>query len=104
MPRRARLTARKHRGKGTANDGDEYEQATKGEPNAPDEARWKNMNPYGLFAINDKDGSKHRFKRGEIATILPHGVSPGDAIEPHEYWVGKILEIRADAGSDDSDI
>ncbi|KXN89691.1 hypothetical protein AN958_05231 [Leucoagaricus sp. SymC.cos] len=70
----------------------------------PDEASWRTMTPYGLFAISDKDGTKYRFKRGDIATILPQQKTPGETIATHEYWVGKILEIRADAGSEDSHI
>jgi len=35
-------------------------------------------------------------------TILPRHKAPGEHIEPHEYWIGKIIEIRADAESEDS--
>ncbi len=61
----------------------------------PDEARWRTMNTYGLFAstpplflphefglaltlflpsfkqtVDDKDGTKHRFKRGSMCVLL----------------------------------
>ena len=73
--------------------------------------------PYDLdrrgFLVHDKEGNENRFSQGQAyvhfhkivtvsslitlarATILPFNRKPTEKLELHEYWVGKIREIRA---------
>ncbi|GLB39938.1 hypothetical protein LshimejAT787_0704480 [Lyophyllum shimeji] len=65
-----------------------------GDPAAPTDEEWERMVEYGSFIVRDEEGDEHTFKRGDVAMVLPHGVSPGDPIEPYDYWVAKIREVR----------
>ncbi|KAJ7121024.1 hypothetical protein C8R44DRAFT_171390 [Mycena epipterygia] len=68
------------------------------EKNAPTEAEWDTMQIY--FTFQDEDGNDYDFSKNEIARILPNGRRVGAPIELHEYWICRILEIRAKNPSD----
>ncbi|KII91778.1 hypothetical protein PLICRDRAFT_173581 [Plicaturopsis crispa FD-325 SS-3] len=59
----------------------------------PSQAEWDKMVKFGVFEI-DNDGVQVPFKVGDTALILPEGKSPEEPMEEHEYWVGKIKDIR----------
>ncbi|KAF8909646.1 hypothetical protein CPB84DRAFT_1765103 [Gymnopilus junonius] len=55
------------------------------------------MKSYGTFVVSDPDTGEaaYKFKRGDIAAILPHGRDPGEELDLSNYWVGVIKDIRA---------
>ncbi|TFK25416.1 hypothetical protein FA15DRAFT_357076 [Coprinopsis marcescibilis] len=63
----------------------------------PTEEQWEEMKTYSSFIV----GEDNEFMRGQIATVLPNGHSPGSDIQQHEYWVGKIKGIRAFENAED---
>ncbi|KAJ7230859.1 hypothetical protein B0H12DRAFT_1147323 [Mycena haematopus] len=89
MPkRRARLTLRKKSTKGPVPLGHDKD--------APTASQWIDMPQYGIFQVSDEDGKAYDFAVGDFARILPSGRQVGDPdIEIHDYWVCKILEVRA---------
>ncbi|KAG6890358.1 hypothetical protein C0992_002082 [Termitomyces sp. T32_za158] len=50
--------------------------------------------------VRDEEGEEHRFRKGDCAVILPHGRRVGEALEMHEYWVGRIRDVRARDAND----
>ncbi|KAJ6591272.1 hypothetical protein DFH09DRAFT_1139167 [Mycena vulgaris] len=65
------------------------------EKNAPTEAEWNVMPLYNTFQVSDEDDKNYDFSTNHVVRVLPNGRKVGDAIDTHEYWVCKILEIRA---------
>ncbi|KIM41505.1 hypothetical protein M413DRAFT_445493 [Hebeloma cylindrosporum] len=59
---------------------------------------WQSMRGFGSFIVNhpkDKE-EEYKFTTGDTICILPHGRSPDESLEPWEYWIGKIRDIRAE--------
>ncbi|KAF7366347.1 BAH domain-containing protein [Mycena sanguinolenta] len=89
MPKaRTRLTLKKKAKKGTI--------ALGHEKNAPDAAQWEQLPRYQIFQVSDEDGESYDFALDNFARILPNGREVGDPdLQNHDYWVCKILDIRA---------
>ncbi|KAK7019962.1 BAH domain-containing protein [Favolaschia claudopus] len=84
---RARLTHKKKSTKGKI--------ALGHEENAPTTEEWKGLTQYHTFQVSDEDDKSFDFSVGDVAKILPNTHQVGDSIEPHEYWICKIIDIRA---------
>ncbi|KAJ7768681.1 hypothetical protein DFH07DRAFT_1007990 [Mycena maculata] len=65
------------------------------EKNAPTQEEWDQMPEYGTFQVSDLDGNPYDFSVNETARILPNGCRVGTDIDLHQYWICKILAIRA---------
>ncbi|KAF9563811.1 hypothetical protein CPC08DRAFT_705723 [Agrocybe pediades] len=64
---------------------------------------WGTLKAYGTFIVPDPDGEEkegHKFARGNVVAILPSNVAPGEPIEPEDYWVAAIKDIRAKNNED----
>ncbi|KAJ7321963.1 hypothetical protein DFH08DRAFT_357635 [Mycena albidolilacea] len=93
MPKsRSRLTIKKKSKKGRV--------ALGREKNAPTAEEWAGMPQYYTFQVEDEDGMGHDFSVNDLARILPHKREVGDVIETHEYWVCKIVDVRARSDTD----
>ncbi|KAF4613128.1 hypothetical protein D9613_011078 [Agrocybe pediades] len=58
---------------------------------------WGTLKAYGTFIVPDPDGEEkegHKFARGNV------NVAPGEPIEPEDYWVAAIKDIRAKNNED----
>ncbi|KAF8878062.1 hypothetical protein BD779DRAFT_1676985 [Infundibulicybe gibba] len=67
-----------------------------GDPEAPTESEWRDMDSYGSFILSEAGSTvQYPFKKGNTALILPFGREAKEEIEVHKFWVGKIKEIRA---------
>ncbi|KAF9011965.1 hypothetical protein BDQ17DRAFT_1345199 [Cyathus striatus] len=62
---------------------------------APTKQQWETMPIYSSFVVTDKEGKNHMFAKGDVATILPHGIDPGDELALNDYWIGRIRDVRA---------
>ncbi|KAJ3485491.1 hypothetical protein NLJ89_g11895 [Agrocybe chaxingu] len=77
----------------------------KGEaPSGPSPEEFAAMAEYQSCSVDDNDEYHHMFNKHDTIAILPNGFSPGDPIEPWEYWVGKIKEIRGELYADGSNL
>ncbi|KAJ7216428.1 hypothetical protein GGX14DRAFT_441494 [Mycena pura] len=63
--------------------------------NAPTAEEWARLPQYTTFQLSDVDGVGHDFSEGDIACVLPHGCKAATAINEPDYWVCKILQVRA---------
>ncbi|KAJ6562461.1 hypothetical protein B0H19DRAFT_1144620 [Mycena capillaripes] len=67
---------------------------------APTAQEWAAMAQYNTFEVQDEDGKGYAFSVNDIARVLPHGYKVGAAINTHQYWIGKILDVRANNPND----
>ncbi|KAJ6511551.1 hypothetical protein C8R47DRAFT_738237 [Mycena vitilis] len=67
---------------------------------APTAEEWATMPQYVTFQVSDEDDKPYDFSVKDIARVLPHRRKVGDPIEPHQYWIGQILDVRAKSASD----
>ncbi|KAG6909731.1 hypothetical protein DXG01_015719 [Tephrocybe rancida] len=78
---RKRLTVKKSHGK---------RNITGGDPSAPTDSEWKTMIIYEsllkAISVRDEDDEEHTFKKGDKV---------GQPLAQHDYWVGRIREVRA---------
>ncbi|KAJ7918156.1 hypothetical protein B0H13DRAFT_1993568 [Mycena leptocephala] len=70
------------------------------EKNAPTAEEWAVMPQYITFQVSDEDDNNYDFSVDDIARVLPNGCKVGKPIEAHEYWIGKILDVRAKGATD----
>ncbi|KAJ7802981.1 hypothetical protein B0H14DRAFT_3884236 [Mycena olivaceomarginata] len=71
------------------------------EKNAPTAEEWAGMPQYYTPSrVEDEDGMGHDFSVNDLARILPHKREVSDVIETHEYWVCKIVDVRARSDTD----
>ncbi|KAJ7481800.1 hypothetical protein FB451DRAFT_1556002 [Mycena latifolia] len=74
------------------------------EKNAPTAEEWATMTEYHGFEVADEDGKEYKFTRNENVRVLPNRRKVGDPINNHEYWVCKILDIRANGEDGEANV
>ncbi|KAJ7726943.1 hypothetical protein B0H16DRAFT_1429274 [Mycena metata] len=53
------------------------------------------MTPYNTFQVTDENDVGYDFSVQDVVCVLPNGRHVGAPIELHEYWICRILDIRA---------
>ncbi|KAF7372160.1 BAH domain-containing protein [Mycena venus] len=62
---------------------------------APTADEWAIMHQYRTFQVSDEDRNEFDFSIDDFARVLPNKREVGEPIETYEYWVCRILDVRA---------
>ncbi|KAJ7701929.1 hypothetical protein B0H17DRAFT_1045131 [Mycena rosella] len=67
---------------------------------APTPDKWGKMIQYGTFQVTDEDEKEYGFSVDDVVRVLPNGRKVGDKLAIYDYWISRILDIRATKESD----
>ncbi|KAJ7241992.1 hypothetical protein C8J57DRAFT_1368029 [Mycena rebaudengoi] len=70
------------------------------DPHAPTNKEWDEMPQYMTFNVSDEENNEFDFSVNDKARVLPNRHPVGSNLDPSQYWVCEILEIRAKSGTD----
>ncbi|PPR05937.1 hypothetical protein CVT24_006659 [Panaeolus cyanescens] len=64
------------------------------------EKKFLTFSPFSTFLVQDDDNVNHKFQKNNICAILPSDRSPEESLELWQYWIGQVVEIRAEEHED----